>query len=159
NRGTESSRGMRMRNHLGGRGNKVTKRQRHNEKRERCLPEARRLRRAGWSYPAIGDRFGVSGKTVWKWLNATPERVPFPHSKVKAIPAHSEGEAEGDLERGNPLISPSPAFPELGGRIPPLGLYLTTAEGNPFATPEAANSRSLPAADSGVERGGGSTGA
>jgi biotin operon repressor/ribosomal protein S14 len=37
------------------------------------IAEAHRLRKRGWTYQRIGDRFGVSHAAVWKWLH--PELV------------------------------------------------------------------------------------
>jgi hypothetical protein len=68
NHGVHSKRGMEATGHMGGRGNKVTLKDRQDEHRDACLEEARRLRAEGYSYPQVGRRFGVSGKTAHKWL-------------------------------------------------------------------------------------------
>lgn len=41
--------------------------------RELRILEARRLRRQGLSYPRVGERLGVSGATVFRWLNQGAE--------------------------------------------------------------------------------------
>jgi hypothetical protein len=69
NRGVQSSRGMETSGHMGGRGNKVTERQRQEEKREETLPEVRRLRAAGMSLGKIAVATGVPKATIQTWLN------------------------------------------------------------------------------------------
>jgi hypothetical protein len=105
NHGTHTKRGKDAKGHKGGRGHKVTERMRQQDYREECLPEARRLREEGLSYPAIGRHFGVSGKTAFKWLKrgaeTGAESVTPGVSEVKPLPAPSVEGPESVAHGGN----------------------------------------------------------
>jgi DNA invertase Pin-like site-specific DNA recombinase len=68
NRGEQTKRGMEAKGFGGGRGNKVTLRDRQQAGRERLLPEVLRLRADGNGYGRIAALLGLKKATVQKWL-------------------------------------------------------------------------------------------